>query len=68
MPVLPPTKEKPAALTLGHGSGFLKVPGCELLVTLTFLPASSQPTRCLDANDGRHDGMRRGGCVCSWNS
>jgi len=42
------------------GSGFLKVPGCELLVT----PTSPQPTRCLDANDGWHDGVRRGDDVC----
>jgi hypothetical protein len=55
-------QSKTRCLTLGHGSGSLKVPSCELLATL---PAfSSQPTRCLDANDGWHDGVRLGGCVC----
>jgi hypothetical protein len=58
MPVLP---MKNRCLTLGHGSGSLKGSGCELLVTPAF---SSQPTRCLDANNGWHDGVRRGGCVC----
>jgi hypothetical protein len=54
-------QKKTHCLTLGHGSGSLKVPSCEFLLTPAFSP---QPTRCLDANDGWHDGVRRGGCVC----
>ena len=64
MPVLPIKIEKTRCLTLGHGSGSLKVPGCELLLTLACPRVfSSQPTRCLDANDGWHDGIRGDGCV-----
>ena len=58
MPVLP--KENPPPDS-GSWQRVLKVPGCERLVTPAFSP---QPTRCLDANDGWHDGVCRGGCAC----
>jgi hypothetical protein len=35
-----------------------------VLVASLALRASQPPTRCLDAHDGRHDGVRRGGGVC----
>jgi hypothetical protein len=62
MPVLPTQNPLPDS---GSWQRVLKSPSCELLVTLAYFPAfSSQPTRCLDANDGWHDGVRRDGCVC----
>jgi hypothetical protein len=42
-----------------------RVPKESGLCFLAILASESQPTtRCLDANDGWHDGVRRGDAIC----